>query len=479
MASQGQKIIEAKKAQESAAREMRMAIEADDRIKRIADFEIQTTKKIESKQAKKRFDELKGQRNASVIERRRLLADIYNSEMEMWREEVMNKVESVEERKARIMERAYALRDARESKRQSYLQECYDRQWKDACDDARTLDSIAMNKWVGKERKDHIQRNIEQRGSDKAAEDEWVAAWKQQIANAGGKEDAKDAYRQAQAAATADGLMNQMRYNYERKMVFLENKAKEDEAEIADCRAAIAEEDAKQAKRLEDAVRKGKDTMIYNESNKGNIAEKIQQEKEQDAILLAYALRKEAEAKAEEKGKKDAAAQAAKGFKKYLEMQMIKDAEDGGEIDRMRDAEAQKVWKAREEALKARDDARAYLMKMVKEGREDQIRRKAESVRKEKEDEAEYAKGFILDAQEGIRQESEAGYGRRVAAEANQKLLNDQISHRQMLLEKEKQDQYLQDKQMERVERIHREKLAQQAGTLRLKFPKRAPNFGN
>ena len=62
MASQGQKIIEAKKAQESAAREMRMAIEADDRIKRIADFEIQTTKKIESKQAKKRFDELKGQR---------------------------------------------------------------------------------------------------------------------------------------------------------------------------------------------------------------------------------------------------------------------------------------------------------------------------------------------------------------------------------------------------------------------------------
>jgi hypothetical protein len=44
----------------------------------------------------------------------------------------------------RIMERAYALRDARETERQKIVEEKYHQQWRTACDDVRALDSKAL-----------------------------------------------------------------------------------------------------------------------------------------------------------------------------------------------------------------------------------------------------------------------------------------------------------------------------------------------
>jgi hypothetical protein len=61
------------------------------------------------------------------------------------------------------MERAYALRDAREEERRKYVQECYDRQWRDACDDARLLDSKALVNYMSKERLAQIQEKVRRR----------------------------------------------------------------------------------------------------------------------------------------------------------------------------------------------------------------------------------------------------------------------------------------------------------------------------
>lgn len=36
------------------------------------------------------------------------------------------------------------------------MQECYDRQWRDACDDARTLDSKANTEWVTAQRWEQV-----------------------------------------------------------------------------------------------------------------------------------------------------------------------------------------------------------------------------------------------------------------------------------------------------------------------------------
>ena len=55
------------------------------------------------------------------------------------------------------MAKAYQLRDKREAERQSAVQAKYDQQWRDACDDARTLDSKAMTIHMNKLRLQQIE----------------------------------------------------------------------------------------------------------------------------------------------------------------------------------------------------------------------------------------------------------------------------------------------------------------------------------
>jgi hypothetical protein len=59
------------------------------------------------------------------------------------------------------MERAYKLRDERERLRNEHVKSALDAQWRDACDDARTLDSEALLRLVSKERQEQIQKKIE------------------------------------------------------------------------------------------------------------------------------------------------------------------------------------------------------------------------------------------------------------------------------------------------------------------------------
>ena len=58
------------------------------------------------------------------------------------------------------MDRAYALRDERERARQDHVKLSLDRQWRDACDDARTLDSEALLALVSSQRKAQIDEKI-------------------------------------------------------------------------------------------------------------------------------------------------------------------------------------------------------------------------------------------------------------------------------------------------------------------------------
>ena len=103
----------------------------------------------------------------------------------MWKEEILSRVETKEERKSRfalymfvlllnlfdrIMERAHALKNAREKERQDFVKQCYDNRWRDACDDARTLDSRALETYVNQERQLQIQEKIRRKQAINAEE---------------------------------------------------------------------------------------------------------------------------------------------------------------------------------------------------------------------------------------------------------------------------------------------------------------------
>lgn len=200
-------------------------------------------------------------------------------------------------------------------------------------------------------------------------------------------------------------------------------------------------------------------------------------EREENAILLDYALRKEQEQIAAEEAKRLANRQAALKYKKFLEEQMVKEAEDTAFVDEVRRREEEKVWKARDDALQAREDARKYLMKMVDEGRQEQIHHKYEQLKKEKEEDYKFLDKFAQENQESIRKEREESERRRQIALRNKDELNTQILTKKQKEELERQEAYLADKQMQYRERLHQQRLAEQAGSVRLNYPLQKNNW--
>lgn len=145
-----------------------------------------------------------------LLHRRRRLADLYNEEIIQWRKEVLAKVETPEDRKQRIMERAYQLRDAREKARQEYVQKRLDDQWRESCDDARTLDSKAMVKFLNNERLRQIQDKVERKQRLSTQEDSFLEEWNRQLEQLAKRDAEKAEYRRRIDKETSDGVRAQV-----------------------------------------------------------------------------------------------------------------------------------------------------------------------------------------------------------------------------------------------------------------------------
>lgn len=222
-----------------------------------------------------------------------------------------------------------------------------------------------------------------------------------------------------------------------------------------------------QQMRHQEASIRRKEIIESNSSVKAVEEAEERMRKAQDVALLKFALAKEREQQEAEEAKKNANRQAAREYKKYLEQQMIRDAEDNANLDEMRKKEEEKVWKARDDAMAERKAARDHLMNMVDEGRQEQMRMKKEREINEVESEKIWTEKFIKDAEEGILKEKVEAEARRRIAEQNQEKLKGQINFRSQKEEREKQDEYLANKHMLRMEALHQQKLSDQGGVAR------------
>lgn len=79
------------------------------------------------------------------------------------------------------MERAYALRDSREKQRQELVNQKYAQQWRDSCDDARTLDSKATTLFMNQERLRQIREKMDMKKQLSSQENDFLAEWTRQL----------------------------------------------------------------------------------------------------------------------------------------------------------------------------------------------------------------------------------------------------------------------------------------------------------
>lgn len=448
------------------------ALRAEDRkILQIASFEQNTTRKIENNAQREVLEGRKQDFEVDLFNRRMKLADLYNEEISGWRAEVLSNVESQDSRKDRIMERAYALRDARESQRLKLVQEKYNVQWRDACDDARTLDSKAMTQFMNKERVQQIEDKISRKAELSKNENSFLTEWNKQLDEVAARDKLKQDNKKRITQETSDQVRQQMDDNFARREQHYVDLKNEEEEELARLRAEIDADENLQKKRHNDERERGRRVRELNQQDQAIKDSEKGIEKERDKILLDYALRKEAEKNAQEEALKRSNKEASKQYQKYLQELMVKESEDTAFVDEINKKEAEKVWKARDDALQARADARDKLMQMVDEGRQEQIRYQKEQMEREREEGTKFANSFLSEAGEAIEKERRAADMRRTKNVENNALLMDQINYRKYKEELEKQEVYLADKHMRYVERQHQSKLAEQGGALRLHRP--------
>ena len=419
------------------------------------------------------MNKIREERANQLYYRKHELAEMYNRELEEWKLEVLNNVETIEERKDRIMKKAYALRDARNAARQNFVAEAYQRQWRDANDDSRTLNSNELTKFMAAERAGQIQDNIRKAQQEGSDNDDFLKEWQKQLDAIAAKDQAKIDKRHKANMDQARDLQVQIEFNEAQRQKRYEMTQAADEEEIQECRNAIQAEADKMRKIKETAYRRGKEVQIFNNKYKEVAQEKAKESAEQDRILLDYALENERLQIKAEDDKRKAGAEAAKQYRKYLEQLMVKEAEDTSFVDEANQREFEKVQKARDDALQAREDARNHLMELVKAGRKEQIIYKQAKEKEQVEADKIYASKFAGEIAEGKASDAAAAAARRAKAQMNLSLLNDQIAERERQEKLRRQEIYLEEKRMKHVERQHHQQLANQKGSVRLDYRKR------
>jgi hypothetical protein len=371
------------------------------------------------------------------------------------------------------MERAYALRDRREQERRKYVDDCYEERWREECDDVRDLDGKALSVFMAAERQKQVADKAIRDKENEATENAYYAAWEKQLEKLAAADDAKKDKAKANNMKTFEGLKEQMAAREDAKQKHFDLQMTEAEEEIAQCNAAIQAEIEKTREKKADAVARGKDVLVFNAKYKDVAVEKARIEAEQDAVLLEHALAEERARIALEKQKAEAGADAARQYRVYLQEMMVKEAEDNGAVDEINKAEAEKIWKARDDALQARQDARDYLMKLVNEGRQEQIAYKNKMEKEEKEEGRIFAQKFMKDIAEGVARDRADADARKQKNVDNLSKLQEQIDERKHAAVISEQEKFLDSKRMSHIEGLHQQKLARQGGQVKLRYPKK------
>jgi hypothetical protein len=408
-----------------------------------------------------KFEELMRQQEKSVLQRRKQLAELYNDEMESWTQEILSNVETIEDKKNKIKERAYALRDARENERKKYIELCKDRQFKDSVDEIRNvknLDKILeVNNFVLSQIAEKIQRKVKL----SELENEHVKQWKLARDDDEKLDKMKDDARKAASEKLVQGLKMQIQEIQHRREYENYSKRKEGEEEIARIRDALAKEEIIQKRRQEENRKRGEEAFQFNSLNKVIKEEERLIEKDQEKLLLNYALYQESKQLQAELDNKNKHKKIAEDYREYLKEQMIHEANDNSLVDQMRKMEEEKVWKARDDQLQAREDARRNLIKTVINDRQEQLEHKNQIKYAEMKEEAEWASKVLHDANIGLSNEKRQALERKNIAAQNQIMVAEQIRKREEQAILEKQEEFLADKLAKRNARLQTERIQQ------------------
>ena len=434
-------------------------------------WEQKTFGVIKERVRKGRIMGLSDAHERALIERRKRLAELLAADSAEWRREVEMFGETIESRKKRLSERAYALGERREKARQANVDECYRRQRRLACDDVRSRDSQAVLEMVAESRKDQVREKEARLLSEREAEEEYVLKWRADLEAADKLEAEKLAFRVSRQFAVKDVLDEQVRDLRRRKEACQEKRMEDAKRELAEWKVAMDSEKKAVADAREDARRRGADVAGFNNVFDRRRAKVKAEQVEHDLTLLDYALQCEKADDAKDEAKVAHEKEMAHRYKSYLDgFEKVKEV-DEARVNADRLVIENRIWEAKDKEQRDQVEARLYLMAQVDLGRKQQMADKAQAAIEEK---AAYGAEIqaIRDQQEAANREEDYKRELRLrAARANQAGVRDLMVKGAKARAEAKQQDYLEARLMDKVEKAHAESVANEGGIVNTHHP--------
>lgn len=436
-----------------------------------AQWEQKTHAKILNRGRQARIRKYDKEAEDDLRDRRERLAELYRNEMAQWRHEVKNGGPSTADRKKEIEEKALELGRLREVANKEHCDWAYAQQRRNSMDDVRQRDSKAFVHACLSTRHLQHEEKAQRLAKEQADEEAWIKKERAAWAEADRVEAEKVAKHKAHEHDVRYVLDEQVELKKQRYRAREERMKKDAEEEMAEWQIAVDSE-ARKVVEVRDAARaRSKDVMGSNsavDQQKG-LVKKVQRER--DLLTLDYELALQKQQDDKDRAKIEEENERNQRFKKYLDgFEKLKGA-DEAKIEAVRAKLENRIWEERDRAFQAEIDARTYLRKQVDLGRQQQIRDK---IAAEKFSTSHYG-AEIKAIEDGQRAANEEGDRRaafaKEAAYANVGKLRLQIERNKKVRAEEKQQEFLDAKYIEKIEKEHAHIVANEGGRCNIHHP--------
>lgn len=378
MASLGKRIksdylITNRRKDEDARAIMTKTAKSYSQLKQKSQFEESTTAKINHNHFLHRYKRLQEQEVVKLEERREKLRVLLEEDEQKHRKALLENEESNETRIIMMRSRMTKLREEREKDRQKIVEQKLEQQWRQNCDELRSLESKILVKKVDAGRAIQIKEREARKELEKKEKEHYEKLWEQGRKKKMEREIHDHNVRQQLNHETLLVLKDQLRAFKEQ--ADLQKALKEEEARLMryDTEMKILEDRRnKERKELE----KKAICLDLEYFNKLTIQERqkdIQKGIESDIKLLNEVARLEAEQKIQNAKRRVELKKEMNMYRKHLAEQKAKEIEREKEVEKLYAAEQERIWTIRTEKWRREQAARDKLMKEVLAGRQEQL----------------------------------------------------------------------------------------------------------
>ena len=368
-----------RRAQEKNVKDRQDFLKDESNATYVAKWEERTYVRIEHQDQRQRANQLAEVGKISLRRRQSNICELLSSEEQEWREKLEKSQNvSTTERMNHIHQKTKALKEKREKQRDDFVALMYEKQWRDGCDELRSLHSKAIT--------DNVMRDRTIVGNLKASHLEKTDGKTDNsfIVEESGNNDNFNASKINEEMKLAldcqVALIKQCKHRYEEEIRL------EEQQKLKEWQEMERLEKEKERKLRQDARVRG-EQILEDSAKRIHDREKNKlNDRKHDSVLLKFALYKESKQIKKEKEQQCQGKEAAREYLSFLSDQMVRDQQDNVHIDVTRNQEMEKSFSKREKEMNDKSMKQRNILKEVNASRMQQIREKEILQKKEKAD---------------------------------------------------------------------------------------------